>query len=122
MRPDLLGDPAAGADRNADDDEIGALDRGGVGLHHLIGEAELGHALARLRRARGRDDRARQFCSLAARAIEEPISPTPISASRLKQRLAHASRPMNSRSACTTRRLASRCRPSCAARSAACRR
>ena len=49
MRADLLRDLAAGADRDADDDEIGAFDRGGVGLDHLIGEAELGHALARLR-------------------------------------------------------------------------
>ena len=58
MRADLLGDRAAGADRDADDDEIGAFDRGGVGLDHLIGDAELGDALARLRRARGGDDRA----------------------------------------------------------------
>ena len=39
MRADLLGDGAAGADRNADDDEIGAFDRRGIGFHHLIGKA-----------------------------------------------------------------------------------
>ena len=60
MRADLLGDRAAGADRNADDDEVGAFDGGGVGFDHLVGEAELGDAPARLRRARGRDDRARR--------------------------------------------------------------
>ena len=44
---DLLGDLAAGADRNADDDEIGAGDRGGVGFDHLVGDAEFGDAPAR---------------------------------------------------------------------------
>ena len=56
--PISLATVAAGADRNADDDEVGAFDRGGVALDHLIDDAEFGHALARLRRARGRDDRA----------------------------------------------------------------
>ena len=45
--PIALADRAAGADRNADDDEIGAFDRGGIGFHHLIGQPELGHPLAR---------------------------------------------------------------------------
>ena len=58
MRADLLGDRAADADRHADDDEIGAFDRLGVGLHHLVGEAELDDALPRLRRPRGGDDLA----------------------------------------------------------------
>ena len=47
MRPDLGGDFAAGADRNADDDEIGAGDRGRVAFHDLIGKAKLGDAPAR---------------------------------------------------------------------------
>jgi len=47
MRADLLGHRATGADRNADDHQIGARDRGGIGFHHLIGKPELGHALAR---------------------------------------------------------------------------
>ena len=59
MGPDLLRDGAAGADRNADNNEIGAFDRGGVGLHHLVGNAKLGNAPARLRRARGRNNRPR---------------------------------------------------------------
>ena len=46
------------ADRNADDDEVGVLRRLGVGLDHLIGDAELDDAPARRLRARGRDDRA----------------------------------------------------------------
>ena len=58
MRADLRGDRAAGADRNADDDEIGAGDRRGVGLDDLIGKAKLGDAPPRRRRARGRDDLA----------------------------------------------------------------
>ena len=36
--------------------EIGVLDRLRTGLGHLIGETEFGHALARLRRARGGDN------------------------------------------------------------------
>ena len=83
---DLRRHRAAGADRNADDDEIGAFDRGGIALDHLIGQPELGHAPARLRPSARwpRSSRAAP-CARAARAIEEPISPTPISASRLNR-------------------------------------
>ena len=59
MRADLGGDRAAGADRNADDDEIGAFDGRRIGFDHLIGEAELGHPPAGGGRAGGRHDRAR---------------------------------------------------------------
>ena len=48
LRRDIFRHRPAGADRNADDHEIGAFDRGGVGLDHLIDNAELGDALARL--------------------------------------------------------------------------
>ena len=58
MGRDLLGDLAAGADRRADDDEIGAGDRRGVGFDHLIGETEFGDAPPRRCRARGRHDLA----------------------------------------------------------------
>ena len=68
MRRDFLGHRAAGADRNAEDDEIGAFDRGGIALDHLIGQPQLGHAPARLRRARGGDDRARRALRVAPRA------------------------------------------------------
>ena len=56
MRADLGRDRAAGADRDADDHEVGVLRRFGVGGDDLVGEAELDHALARRFRARGRDD------------------------------------------------------------------
>src|SRR5512143_1915531 len=56
MRADLLRHLAANADRNADDDEIGAFDRLGIGLGHLVGDAELDDALPRLGRPRGGDD------------------------------------------------------------------
>ena len=55
---DLGGHWPACADRNADDDEVGVFRRLGVGLDHLIGDAQFNDALARRLRARGRDDRA----------------------------------------------------------------
>ena len=109
MRADLLRDRAAGADRNAYDDEIGAFDRGGIGLHHLIGEAELGNAPARLRRARGRDNRPR--CALRAGSARDRRADQADADQRqpVEQggRLAHAAFPRNSLSACTTSLLAS---------------
>ena len=108
-----FGDVAAGADRRADDDQIGAGDRGGVGLHHLIGEAELGDAPARRAPSAALATISRTApCARAARAIEEPIRPTPISARRLNSGagLVTASRPSFARkslSAATTSRLAS---------------
>ena len=41
MSADLLGDRTAGADGNAEDDEVGVLDRFGIGLDHGIDDAEL---------------------------------------------------------------------------------
>ena len=85
MRRDLLGDLAARADRSADDDEIGAGDRGGVGLDHLVGEPEFGDAPARrggagachdfahgaLRARRPRDRRADQADADQRQAVEQ---------------------------------------------------
>ena len=109
MRADLLGDLAAGADRNADDDEIGAFDRGGVALDHLIGDAELGHALARLRRARGGDDRAHR--ALRARRARDRAADQAEADQRqaVEDRLLRVTPafPRNSASAFTTSRLAS---------------
>ena len=101
-------DRAAGADRDADDDEVGAVDRGGVALDHLIGDAELGHALARRgERAVATIERTAP-CARAARAIEQPIRPKPISARRLKIGWSrHVGFPRNSASAFTTSRFAS---------------
>ena len=58
VRADFGGDCAAGADRNADDDEIGARDRGGIAFDHLIGEAKFGDAPAGCGRLRGGHDLA----------------------------------------------------------------
>ena len=72
MCGDLLGHRAALADRDADDDEVGACGRLRIGLDHLVGEAELGDAPARRGRTRSRDDgahhalRARRACDRGA--------------------------------------------------------
>ena len=56
MSADLLGDRTAGADGNAEDDEVGVLDRFGVGLDHGIDDAEFADPCAGLLRARRGDD------------------------------------------------------------------
>ena len=60
MRTDLFRHRAALPDRDADDDEIGAFHRLGIGLGHVIGDAELAHPLARGRGPSGGHDRARR--------------------------------------------------------------
>ena len=109
MRADLGCHSAAGADRNADDDQIGARDRGGIALHHLIGQPEFGDAAARLWRARGGHDRASG--ALRARGARDRGADQPDADQRysIEQggRCAQAAFPKNSASACTTRRLAS---------------
>ena len=109
MRADFLGHRAAGADRNADDDQIGAFDRGGIGFHHLIGEAEFGHALARRGRTRGGHDRAHG--ALRAGGARDRGADQPDADQRQaveeRRRFAHAAFPRNSASALTTSRLAS---------------
>ena len=109
MRADLLGDRAAGADRNADDDQIGAFDRGGIAFHHLIGEAELGHALARGSRTRRRHDRTHG--ALRAGGARDRGADQPDADQRQaviqRRRFAHAALPKNSASALTTNRFAS---------------
>ena len=60
MGRDLLRDRAAGADRDAEDDEIGVLGGFRIGLDHAIDNAELHYPRAGLRRARGGDDFARE--------------------------------------------------------------
>ena len=113
----LCRDRPAGADRNADDDEVGVLRGLGVGLDHLIRDAELDHAAARRsRRAVATISRTTPY-SRAARAIEPPIRPTPISARRSMMGLTPSSpsaRRASRRRACSPLR----CRWSCAARSA----
>ena len=81
MRRDLLGHSAANPDGHADDDEIGPFDRLAVGLDDLVGNAQLGDTLARLRRTRRMVTIVRTApCARAARAIEEPIKPGPMMA------------------------------------------
>src|SRR6185369_5784420 len=108
---DLLGDVAASADRNADDDEVGAFDRGGVALDDLIDHAECGDALAGLRRARRRDDRAHHAlgaggaCDRAADQAE--ADQRQAVEDRLARFTGHLDFPKNSASAFTTSRFAS---------------
>ena len=105
-RGDLLRDRPARADRNADDDEIGALDGLGVGLDHLIGDAQFNDALARRLRARGRDDRARHAV-LARRARDRATDqPDADQCEAIDDRRTHFF-PINSASVLTTSRFAS---------------
>ena len=88
MRADFLGDRAANADRNADDDEVGAFDGLGVGLRHLVGEAELDDALSRLRRMRGCHDRAHGALRARGAGDGRADQPNPDDGERVEQRLA----------------------------------
>jgi hypothetical protein len=109
VRPDFLCDAAAGADRYADNNEIGTCDRGGVGLHHLVGDTELGNAPARLRRTCGRNDRPRGALR-AGRARDRRSDQADADQRQPVEQgggLAHAAFPRNSLSACTTSLLAS---------------
>ena len=109
MRADLLGHRAAGADRDADDDQIGAFDRGGIGFNHLIGDAKFGHALARGGRTRGGHDRthgALRAGGARDRGADQPDADQR-QAVEQRRRFAHADFPRNSASALTTSRLAS---------------
>ena len=69
MGCDLLRDRAAGADGNAEDDEVGVLHRFRVGLDHAVDDAEFLDPRAGLCRARGGDDLARQ--ALRARGARD---------------------------------------------------
>ena len=60
MRRDLLRHRAAGADGNAEDDEIGILNRFAIGLDDAVDDAKLGHPRAGFLRSRGGDDFARE--------------------------------------------------------------
>jgi hypothetical protein len=64
MRADLFGNRTAGANGNADNDEIGAFDGGGIAFDNLVSEAKFGNPSARFRRARRRDYRT--CCALRA--------------------------------------------------------
>ena len=106
-RRDFLRDRAAGADRNAEDDEIGIRYGFGVGLDHAIDNAKLGDAGAGFLRTRGGDDlahkplRARGACDRAADQAEADQRHLPEYRCR-----AHLPA-MKSRKPSSTRRLAS---------------
>ena len=74
IRRDFLRDRATGADRDAQDDEVGALGRFGVALNHGIDDAKLPDPRAGLLRARGGDDlacQALQACGARDRAADQ---------------------------------------------------
>ena len=60
MRSDLGRDFTAGADGNAEDDEVGVLHSLDIALDHAVDDAELLHPRTGLLGARGGDDLARQ--------------------------------------------------------------
>ncbi len=102
MARDLLRDCAAGADRDAKDDEIGIINGFRIGFHDGIGNAELLDA----------------GCSRAARAIEPPISPKPISAILLNGGAALTGAPRSRAGPRPQGDWPLRCRWSCAVRGA----
>ena len=69
MGRDFLRHRSAGADGNAEDDEIGVFHGLRIGLHYAVDNAELLHPRAGFRRARGGDDLAGQ--SLRARGARD---------------------------------------------------
>ena len=106
-RRDLLRDRPAGADRDAEDHEVGVLDGFRVGLQHAVDDAEFGHPRAGFFRARGGDDfageplrprGARDRAADQAEADQRDASED--------RRRAHLAA-MKSRRPSTTRRLAS---------------
>ena len=69
-----LGDRAAGADRDAEDHEIGILHGIDVGFHHAVDDAEFAHPRAGPGRTRGGDDFSRQAlraCGARDRAADQ---------------------------------------------------
>ena len=107
MGCDLLRDRAAGADRNAEDDEVGVLDGFRIGLGHGIDNAEFGDPRAGLRRSLGGNDLARQSL-LAGGARDRAADQAEADQRELVELRRRAHVPaMKSRKPSTTRRLAS---------------
>ena len=107
MRGDLLRDLAAGADGNAEDDEIGILHCFRIGRHDLIDDPELHHPRAGLLRARGGDDFARQALELRSARDRAADQAEADQRNALEVRCGAHLPAMKSRKASTTRRLAS---------------
>src|SRR5204862_8165513 len=104
---DLGGDRTAGADRNAEDDEVGTFNRFRVGLQHAIDDTEFGDPRAGLLRACGGDDLAGE--ALYPRGARDRAADQPEADQRdaLKGRFVAHLPAMKSRKASTTRRFAS---------------
>ena len=103
---DLGRDRPARADRNADDDEVGALHGLGVRLDHLIGDAELNDAPPCRVGPRGRDDRPRGAV-FARRARDRAADQADADQGELVDDRGGHFFPMNSASVFTTSRFAS---------------
>src|SRR5262245_6318767 len=109
MRTNLLRDRSTSADRNTDNDQVGAFDRSGVVFDNLIGKAKLGNASTGPRRARGCDNRPRRTLGTRRARNRRPDKTDTDEGQAIEQRsrFVHAGFPRNSLSACTMRRLAS---------------
>ena len=106
-RRDLLRDRAAGADRDAEDHEVGVLHRFRIALQHAIDDAEFGDTRTGFLRARGGDDFAGE--PLGPRGARDRAADQAEADQRdasEDRRRAHVPA-MKSRSPSTTRRLAS---------------
>ncbi len=108
MRADFFRYRAAGADRNADDDQIGVRNRVRAGVHDRVGEAQFADALPRRLGARRRNDFAHE-AERARRARDRAADQADADQRQavIEDWRSHHCRPMNSLSAATTSRLAS---------------
>ena len=102
----LCRDRPAGADRDADDDEVGVLRGLGVGLDHLIRDAELDHAAARRLAARGRNDLA-HHAIFAGRTRNRAADQTDADQRKAVDDGTHPFFPISSASVATTQLFAS---------------
>ena len=109
MRSDLPRDGAAGADRDADDDKIGAFDGRRIGLDHLIGDCRARRSAGGLPAVRAVATIARAApCSARRSGDRGADQPGPDQRQAVEQRLrAHLPDVQNSASASTTSRFAS---------------
>ena len=107
MRRDLLRHRTAGADGNAEDDEIGVLHRFRIGRHDVVDDAELEHPRARLLRARGGDDLGSQALELRSARDRSADQAEADQRDALEVRRRVHLPATKSRKASTTRRLAS---------------
>ena len=106
VRADLLRHRAAGADRNADDHQVGAGNRGGVGVHHFVGQTQFADALPRRLGARRRNDFAHD-AECAGRARDRAADQADADQRQAVEEDWRSHYPKNSFSAATTSRLAS---------------